>query len=198
MHILRDPVFLEVVLGGLIPVLRRKVSHQVLVFEVLVDFLLDQSLILSLQIFNDLLIFRNISFRVRISKIILLFRNEFHAHFIDLVFLLESSLICCKIVLDWWVEFSPGQYLVHTRVKMSQILLLSVQFILLTNIMHSQYLMLNLSFLDIWLTRILWVPFLVLATGKDVSDLTGIFVSLRKVLASLVRKTFASFCHLNF
>lgn len=108
MHILRDPVFLEVVLGGLIPVLRRKVSHQVLVFEVLVDFLLDQSLILSLQIFNDLLIFRNISFRVRISKIILLFRNEFHAHFIDLVFLLESSLICCKIVLDWWVELSPG------------------------------------------------------------------------------------------
>lgn len=198
MHTFGHSIFLQVILCGLIPVLGRKVGHQVLVFEILVNLFLDQSLILFLQIFNDLLIFRNISFRVRISEIILLFRNEFDAHLIDLVFLLESHLICSEIILDWWIEFSPGQYLVHARVKMSQILLLSVECILLTNIMHCQYLMLYLSFLYIRIARILRIPFLVLGTCEDVSDLTGIVVSLRKVFASLVRKTFADVCHLNF
>lgn len=162
----------------MISVLGRKVRHQILIFEILINLFLDQSLIFVLQILNDLLVFRNISFGVRVPEIILLFRNKFNTHFIDLIFLLESCLIRGEVILDWWIKLSPGQYLVHARIKMSQILLLSVKLILLTHIVHSQDLMLYLSFLDIWLTRILWVPFLVLATCQDISDLTRILVSL--------------------
>ena len=178
MHTLRHAVLLEVVLRGLISVFGGEVGHQVLVFEVLINLFLDQSLILILQIFNDLLTFGNISFRMRIPEIILLLRDEFDAHFIDLVFLLESSLVCREIIFDWWIKFSPGQYLVHTWVKMSQILFLAVKCILLTNIMHSQYLMLYLSFLHVRVACVSRVPFFVLGTCEDILDLTGILVSL--------------------
>ena len=91
----------------LLPILSCEIGHFVLIDEIIVNFLLNQFLIVFLEIGYDLRLF-SLELTLRISKIILSFRDELNTHFINLKLLLKSTLVCGEIVFDGWISTSPS------------------------------------------------------------------------------------------
>ena len=91
----------------LLPILSCEIGHFVLIDEIIVNFLLNQFLIVFLEIGYDLRLF-SLELTLRISKIILSFRDELNTHFINLKLLLKSTFVCGEIVFDGWISTSPS------------------------------------------------------------------------------------------
>ena len=166
-------------LEGLIPILGGELSHLVLIDQVVVNFLPNETLIFLLQIFNDLVHLGHTFDVLRISEVILFLRNESHTHLVDLILLLEGTIVLGEVILDWWVELSPSKDLAHCWVKMSQVLFLSVEMVVLLELamLLAQNLMLDLSLSGIGSTRVRGSHFLETSSGEHVLHLIGLLVS---------------------
>ena len=150
-----------------------------LINDISMNLLSDEILVFFFQIFNDLVHFGH-SFNVNwISKVILLLSNEFYSHFVDLVLLLEGSLVGGKVILNWGIELTPAQDLTHCWVQVSKILFLAIEVIVFFKLSRIliQNLMLNFSFSSIGFTRIRWSHFLETSSSEYILNLIGLFVS---------------------
>ena len=131
----------------------------VFVDQIVIHFISDQALVFFLQVFTNLLLLCHVLFVLWVSEVVLLFRNEFNTHFVNFILFKESSFVCGEIVLNWRIVLAPPKNFIHRWVQMSQILLFSVKFIIIIELIKliAENLMLNLSFFN-FLMRFTGVP----------------------------------------
>ena len=103
------------------------VFHSFHFFNVFDNFILNYLLVLTLSIPNNLLTNR---FTVMCSELVLCLRNEIYSKLIDFSLIGEGMFIRSEVVLNWWIVFSPSHDFTHAWIKVSQVLLFTIQLVL--------------------------------------------------------------------
>lgn len=94
-------------------ILSRPILHLVLVLEVLVDLVSDQSLVFCLEVLDQFLFLCFLGSHHRVSELVLLLSDEGNSHLVDLGMLVGEGLaVGDEVSLDRRVELSPSQMLV--------------------------------------------------------------------------------------
>ena len=158
---------LLIILLNQLSVLSRMELHLLLVVQVIHNLLLGQDLILSLNIFDDLFFLGLIQFILWVSKVVLLFTDEPYTHFVDLVFFLKCTFVVGEVIFHWRIIFTPSKNLTHWFLCITEISFLTIENCTILEFIKlmRKYLMLNLSFHNVWLTLIRWPNRFVTFTG---------------------------------